>query len=91
MPADKLYTLADVAAKLEVSDRTIRRYIKSGKFPDIQQLTGGTYIFKESDLQQFKQQFGDPRKRERRVYLKSTAQPKEKRAYNKRKGKGKKS
>lgn len=88
---DKLYGIDAAAHKLEISSRTLRRYVEQGKFPELQKLETGLYVFRDQDIADFCNRYVDPRKLDgKRVYLKSNVQAKKKRPYNRRKVKGKK-
>lgn len=50
MPLDKFLTIQETAKKLRVSERTIMRYIKSGK---LRASKLGQWRIQESDLQLF--------------------------------------
>ena len=50
MPVEKFLTVQEVAKKLRVSERTITRYIKSGK---LRASKLGQWRIQESDLQLF--------------------------------------
>ena len=51
MQDDKLLSLQEVAQQTGMSEKTIRRWIKSGELPAIE--LGGRYRIARSDLQEF--------------------------------------
>ena len=50
----RFYYLDDLAAKFQVNERTVRRWIKSGKLSAMK--WGGRWLIAESDIEEFIEQ-----------------------------------